>query len=560
MNNYRYFFYRLFIVSLLCILFCPDAFAEASLTASVDRTKITIDEQVNLSITANGGTPSEPDIPYNKELEFTPRGTSSQMQITNGSFTSSETYNYQVNPKNTGKLTIPPISSVIDGKKYTTQPIVIEVINAEEKSSVDNSQKIFVTAQVNNKNPYVNQQIIYTFRFYAKVQTELHDIRYPDFKNFWVEDIGKENVYEQIINGERYQVVETTKALYPTKAGQINISPLNFFVEVLYQDDTMGGIFTSTRKEVENYKTHSLKVNVKALPPAPKDFSGIVGHDLKVTTDIDTQTIKAGESANLNIKIQGIANITDLKKFPLKVNDLKVYEDKAVEDANLQGSELLWSKNFKYALVPLKKGQIIVPESSVVYFNVKTNRYETVKSKGYKLFSESAEQSTVQDSKTQTNEKQASSVKNSSQNSIFEEVDINNQSLDKLLIWLLFSAFIASLLFLFYLFFFSEKIKFSELKQNKKSNKKLLQQIRSENSVDNMSRLLKEYLSYKYNINDFSEDSIKANIQDEKISSELVNLINQYNFLKFSGVDNKSKENEIVNNTKNIIEKFEIKK
>lgn len=547
-------FYKLFITSFLFIMFCPEVFANTSFVATVDKTKTTLDDSINLSLTASGGTPTDPEIPDTKGLEFVPRGTSSQMQITNGSFSSTQTYNFQINPKATGKLVIPPISTEIDGKKYFTQPINIEIIESEQRKDIDTSKNTFVSVHISNKNPYINEQVIYTFKFYTKIQTELNEIKYPDFKNFWVEDINKKNVYEQVINGERYQILETNKAIYPNKSGEIVISPLNFFVEILYQDDSMGGIFSTTRKEVENFKTQALKLNVKDLPKAPNNFSGIVGHSLKIDSNIDNQVIKSGDSANLEIKIQGIGNIADLKKFPLDIENIKIYEDKSIENSNLEDNKLILDKKFKYALIPLKKGQIIIPETSIIYFNTKSKKYESVKSKGFKLFSESAEES-LKNIQNQNKSNNESKIEEDNIEPILENEEIKSQSIDKSIIWFIFILFLISIIILVYIYNFLGKIDLSKL-NNKKNNSKLIKKIHSENSVDNMSKLLKEYLNYKYNINDFSEDSIKSNIKDNSISKQLIDLINEYNYLKFSGISNKSKEQEIIINTKTIIEKI----
>lgn len=555
MSSYRIKANKVFTICFLFILFCPSAFS-ASFVASVDKTKITLEDSINLSLTASGGTASEPDIPETKGLEFIPRGTSSQMQITNGSFSSSESFNYQVNPKATGKLIIPSITTEIDGKKYTTQAITIEVNESIQRKDIDTSKNTFVSVHVNNKKPYVNEQVIYTFRFFTKVQTDLNEIKYPDFKGFFVEDINnaKKETYEQIINGEKYLVLEVNKALYPTKSGEIVIKPLDFFVEVLYQDDSMGGIFSTTRKEVENFKTKAIKLDIQPLPNPPNNFSGIVAKNLIVQSKIDNNLIKSGDSANLEVNVSGVGNITDLKKFPLNIPDIKIYNDKSTEESNFTDEKLTWSKKFKYALVPLKKGQITIPESSIIYFNTTKKSYEKASIKPSSIISDYAEQSLKSDI-IKKNEQNTISAPEDEISPIIEGKEINNQSLSKNTILFGYTFFLISLFFIIYLYKFSGKISFTSI-NNKKSNNKLIKQINSEQSLEKISKLFREYLNSRFNINDFNEDSIRQNIKDPNITNELIKLINDYNFLKFSGISDKTKENEIVNNTKRILEKI----
>ena len=560
MNIYYKNLFLKVILSLMVLLTIIPFSANASpgLTASVDRTKVTLGEEINLSLVAEEiGKIVDPELPAINGIQFYFKGTSSRTQIINGNVTSSETYNYSIVCNKIGKITIPPITLTVNGQKYTSEELVIEVTKTSDNSNIDNSKNSFVTVQVNNKNPYLNEQVVYTFKFYTKVQTDLFQKNFPDFKGFWVEDIGKDNVYDKIIDSQRYNILEVNKAIYPTRSGVIEIKPTTFLVEVVYQDNSgLGSIFSSTRKEVQKFVTGSIKLNVKDLPKAPQGFSGIVSNNLSLKSALTNERVKTGDSANLKIDIQGIGNINDLKKIPLKIKNTKIYEDKATEKSTVEGNHLSWEKNFNYSIIPLKKGQIDLPPTSVVYFNPKKEKYETLKTQRYKILSESGEQ--ISDEKETINQNN-SKDKPDDIEGIFENNNLSDQKTTKTLIIITCLFFIFSILTLIYLYFIKDKIDFSKF-QIKGENKKLIQKINSENTFNSMYKLLKEYLSYKFNINNLNEDNIKNKINDEMISNELIKVIQEYDFINFSGINNSQKEKEIIDSTKKIINKVEARK
>lgn len=533
------------------------SYAAASLTASIDRTKIALGEELNLSIVAEGGKIEEPEIPFSDDFDFSPSGTSSQMQIINGVYNSSETYNYRIVPKRVGKITIPAASSEIDGTRYYSEPIVVEVTQTQDTSTLDQSKSMFVLAQVNKKTAYVNEQIIYNFKFYTRVQTDLNQKNFPEFKGFWVEDMGKDNVFYQTINNQNYKIIEVNKAIYPSKSGVIEIPPTTFLVEVIYEDNNMGSIFNTTRKEVQKFITQSIKINIKDLPKAPANYSGIVSDNLKITSKLQNANIKVGDSATLEINLKGSGNLNDLKKLPLNLRNTKIYEDKSSEKSTVQANELIWDKTFKYAIVPLIKGEINIPKFPLIYFNPKKGIYENVVTSNYKLFSEAGEQVVNQNNPDNPN---LTASNNDSIEDIYDNNNLTNQNISKTLILLAAFFFILTILILIYVYFISGKINLSKI-ENRNKHKKLIQKINSENSLDNITKLLKEYLSYKLNLNNLDEQNIKNTLDDKLLADQLINIIREYEFLKFSGqVNDLTKEKQLINDTKNIVNKIESKK
>ena len=94
------------IVGLLLILFLDKAYA-VTLTATVDKTEATLQDQILLTLSVEGTQSTEsPKLPSTQAFDFISRGSSTRMQIINGQVSSSVDYNYLLLPKKTGTFEI----------------------------------------------------------------------------------------------------------------------------------------------------------------------------------------------------------------------------------------------------------------------------------------------------------------------------------------------------------------------------------------------------------------------------------------------------------------------
>ena len=126
--------------AIFCAIFAISVSAAAqdvSLTASVDKNTVAIGEQFSLVYTLNGGGMGGgknfklPDL--SKFMVISGPSQSSNVQIINGSVSSSVTYSYEVQPREVGTFTIGPASIETGGKQYSSQPVQIIVVKGSAK-------------------------------------------------------------------------------------------------------------------------------------------------------------------------------------------------------------------------------------------------------------------------------------------------------------------------------------------------------------------------------------------------------------------------------------------
>src|SRR5262245_19044782 len=248
----------------ICIFFllARAAFAQGVvIEAFVDKPTVSLDDQLILTIRVKGASVfTEPRIPNRGNFDVLSRGSGSSIEMINGRLSVMKEYTYILGPRNTGTLQIGPFSVDVEGVEYKAGPIAVTVVASQGGPSQPPStgqgpglivpggpgwpqspspgpqipsgggpapsayKDVFVTAEVDNKNTYVGEQIIYTFRLYTSRNVNSAKLDLPDSHDFWNEEIQKENKYYKELDGKRYVVSEYKVALFPSLTGTLIVT------------------------------------------------------------------------------------------------------------------------------------------------------------------------------------------------------------------------------------------------------------------------------------------------------------------------------------------------
>lgn len=374
---------------LLCGIACAHAVAaDVSVTATVDKTEATLEDSILLSVTVEG-TKEEPVLSGLDDFRVTSRGSSSQVRIMNGRMSSSCQFNYLLQPEKAGTFTIGPFTVAHKGKKYAGNTITL-TISRQPAGNGSAGREVFVTAELDNERPYVNQRIVYALKFFRCVQVGNARLRKaPDFEGFMSESLGDEREYRTVINGRAYTVTELRWELFPLRSGVLTIDAAALDCEVvLRQRRGRGGFFDDpffddsffgfgTRTEPKSLRSGPLTVMVRELPAAgrPPGFSQLVG-DFEMSGSLSATSVHAGESATLTLVLRGRGNLQSLRTIDVSgLANVKVYDDKPVFESGRSGGTL----TVKKALVPVEPGNLTIPAIEVAYFNPDTERYMTAR-------------------------------------------------------------------------------------------------------------------------------------------------------------------------------------
>lgn len=371
---------------LLCLALGPAATAAGAqrLTATIDRTEATVDSQLRLTVTVVNGGNAKPKLPALPDFDTISAGQTTQLQMVNGRTTASVRYDYLLAPKKTGTFTIPPVAVEIDGQRFTSQPITVRILEADRQPR--DTRDAFVNATVSTTEPYVGQQVIYTWRFFNRVHFAEPQLDVPEFEGMLMESLGDVREYDATINGQHYRVNEFRRALFPQEEGKLTIPStlLRLRVEVTdlrkrQRRSPFDSIFRRTITEPRVLRTEPIELTVRPRPAPPAEFSGLVG-DFRLQAKISKQELQVGESATLTYTISGTGNAQMISEPQLpELPAFKIYDDQPTVNLNRLDSGLSGTKSYRKALVPLVPGELTLPPVSLSYFDVESGSYRTTR-------------------------------------------------------------------------------------------------------------------------------------------------------------------------------------
>lgn len=354
--------------------------AQPVVSALVDRNQVTLEDQIRLEVTVRGLPEAAPNLPELPTFRVVAAGRGEQRQVVNGRTTRSFVFNYILIPSEKGDFEIGPIQATVDREIHSSRPIRIKVLGADEQPP---SRDYFLRASVSNTSPFVGEQVLYTWRFYRRVEVANARLVTLEFGDMVAEDLGEVREYEATENGVRYVVSEIRKALFPQRPGSVIIPASEMSCQVAADTprrrrrSVFDDFFDRREMVPKTLRTAPIGLEVQALPPAPAGFGGLVG-DFSIRSELSKRDLTVGESATLSLTVAGTGNAQMLSEPPLpELPGFKIYDDKPSASLDRSGSALSGRKTYRKALVPLTAGEKVLPGVRLVFFEPDAERYVT---------------------------------------------------------------------------------------------------------------------------------------------------------------------------------------
>jgi len=363
------------------------------LSASVDKSQLTIEDSLELSIKISGvRNPPTPELPPLKEFKVRSTGTQSSTQIFNSTMQVSTTHKYLLIPKTEGSFIIGPITMHLSGSIYRSEPITV-TIKKPNPIKPNENKSVYTETSISNKTPYINEQVVYTFKLFRKTEARNLNLSMPYDESFFrKENLGKAKRYSRVINGMAYDVDEVSIALIPIKIGESTIPPSMMELDLIqrtqtnrrrdpftrfFNDPFFGGV---TQNKHKILSTKSIKINTRSLPKKgkPNNFKNLVGQ-FSITASVGKKSFNTGDTTTLTFTVSGIGNVIDASLANLNLGDqFKIYPDQPIFKKSIHGNQIGGEKIFKFALVPFTTGMQTIPSISLNYFDPDKNEYNTV--------------------------------------------------------------------------------------------------------------------------------------------------------------------------------------
>lgn len=362
------------IVFLLTLLLSTAAYADVhSLEATIDRNPVMLDEAIRLTVTADGSADRDAfdSSPLLKDFVVGRTSVSSQTSIVNFDTKRTTVWTTTLFPRKEGTFTIPSLT--IEGK--STKPIQVKVIPVQEQSNV--ARDYFVTTNIDVKEAYLNQQLLYTVKLFLSSNIERGSLQAPEMQNAEITQLGEDKQYTDIVNGRRYQIIERQFAVVPQASGEFTLRGPIFTGEVMAANTNQRFGFFNRTQQI-NRVGPDITVNIKPIPQGI-DYPWLPSEMVRVDEEWPQgDSFVAGEPVTRIVTLTALGvveeQLPDIPEF--YPPNFKLYPDQSNTTTVEKDQSLISQRQTSLAIIPTQPGNFVLPEITIPWFNTLTQQTE----------------------------------------------------------------------------------------------------------------------------------------------------------------------------------------
>lgn len=242
--------------------------------------------------------------------------------------------------------------------------LVIPLVTAAQETQQATTDNFRVEAQISEDQPYVGQPLIYSVRFFSRLESTNGQFIEPNFTGFGRSSTEFPPVTStETIDGVPFVVTVQQIVLIPLRPGAFTIEPFHIAIpETPFQEAT----------ELE---TVAFDVEVQAVPDdAPENYNNAIGQ-FEIEAAVNENEAEVGEAITLEFTVTGTGNLEQITAPSLDLPS--AWRSSPGETTLNQETPTFGSKVFRWTLIPTLNGPQIVPPISFTSFNPQTGRYET---------------------------------------------------------------------------------------------------------------------------------------------------------------------------------------
>lgn len=387
---------RFFLPIVVLLIGVATAQAAVDVGAELDRDRAAVGDQLVLTVRVTGEArdvrpPAAPDM---AAFQVFGGGQSQRFSFVNGQVSAEHSFTFYLQPQAEGRFEVPPIRVQVDGQQFVTTAIPIEVsastgggASAAEPQDAAPSGEVgedaFVTMTVDRDSVVVGEQIVLTFSLYRSSRLSAFaspEYTRPRTEGFWREDLPPELHSTRVLRSRRYEVHEIRYALFPTRAGQLEIGE----AMVRMPEDLFGNFFRSrgrgSSKGPRVLRAEAIPITVSPLPAgAPADFNGTVASDLRLSATVDRRELTAGEALTLSIRLEGDGYLPGISLPELDgLDDFRVHDAGGGAESHPRNGRLHGVRTVDKLVIPRVGGDLVLPGVRYTYFDTDRREYVTL--------------------------------------------------------------------------------------------------------------------------------------------------------------------------------------
>ena len=361
----------IFILMTVILCFQVQASEAVSISATVDRASISIDETVTLSIRVSPQASSAPSFSeLETQFDILNRSQNSQYRNINGQIEAFTEWQLTLAPKATGKLVIPSIQY----QQEYSDAIILQV------SDIDDFQAgltpdIFLEIQAENTEPYVQQQVIITVKLHTAVPLRVDDAPALNIPNALLMPL-KDSQYQKRIGDKIYTVSELRYALFPQISGELEI-PIQTFTVTARANAGFNNPQSYGQIQTKRIRSKPITLNVK---PQAASFQGdhwLPASDLKIeeqwSNNSDNWIVGEPLTRKITVHATGLS-VNQIPSLSLtESQSFKQYREKPESTDAQDARGLSTTITESIAIVPTQEGTADLPEVKIYWWDTSSN-------------------------------------------------------------------------------------------------------------------------------------------------------------------------------------------
>ena len=363
---------RLIIAALLL---AGGAAGQAAVSVEVDRAPVIADQAFRLIFESAEKIDAEPDFsPLNESFTLLGNNRQTSVNIVNGRLSRAQKWVLTLITDKTGTLTIPSIAF----GNIKSEARRIEVV--AEARPAGKGDDIFIEVEVDEPNPYVQAQVVYTLKLLRAAEVSDASLTEPTVADgrALINKLGEDKNYEIRRNNRAYRVTERRYAVFPQASGPLKIEP------VLFKGQSGGGFFS-----LDPFAPRPEPIVIRSAPvalavrPIPAGFSGdrwlpAARLNIQEQWSTDPALLKQGEAATraLTLEAGGLAASQLPAPADALPDSFKTYPDQPEFEEASDRLGLVGTRREKMAVIPLAAGEFILPAIRIPWWNTGTDQPE----------------------------------------------------------------------------------------------------------------------------------------------------------------------------------------
>jgi len=384
--------------------------ASAAVSARLDPTQVGPGEAVQLILQHDGQTGSQPDLgPLRQDFDVLGRSTGSSIQIVNGKMSAQTEITLTLMPKHGGNLQVPALQW--DGQ---TTPALALTVNGNAAATppgnvpASGSAHVFLTATLDQKQPYVQAAATLTVRLYTDEPLYQASLELQPSNDVLVQQLGQDSQTSAVRDGRTYRVIERKYLLFPQRSGRTRLDgPVlnaevqdtrggsdpfgaNAFFGNVFGRNPFGGMMNATRPL-------RIRADPLVLDVRPRPASG-TGHDwlpaqkvtLAETWQPDSGPLHVGDpiTRHLHLSALGLtaSQLPDLSVLMPLPDGLRAYPDQAKLNTGVQGDGVVGTRDQDIALIASRSGRYQIPALHLYWWDTTRNLQREVELPARTLF------------------------------------------------------------------------------------------------------------------------------------------------------------------------------